>query len=393
MMAVDGFAPAAPMTYLIGCDARDNTRVFSGSTYHLALEASRSGLITKMINLYPRGIAAWHSYARAGLWKLRGGLRGRQGFKFTDAFLDGAWQRGLPALRGATVINNFQLFGSYFLNRYEKLGIVPYCYIDATLSEYFDNYAQFDTARIDDGAKREALAVERAGYGCCPKIFVMSRRAAACIADHYGVPQGRIHRVPPGANVPESALAAFERDGRHSAQSRKAALVVGFVGFYPERKGLPVIADAVRLARRAGYDIRLNVIGRCPAEIAQRDGVLYFGPIDKSVDIDRFVKIVRDSDIGCMLSHAETAGIALLEFLRLGVPVIGTDVGGIPDIIELGAGEVVSPAVSADVLAQCFARLLDAPDHLAELREQAWCRRDNASWRRAVRDLKGVLGA
>jgi glycosyltransferase involved in cell wall biosynthesis len=92
-----------------------------------------------------------------------------------------------------------------------------------------------------------------------------------------------------------------------------------------------------------------------------------------------------------MLSRAELTGIALLEFLRMGIPIIATDVGGIPDIMELGAGQLVMPEISAADLAQHFARLIDEPHWLAELQESAWLRRKNASWRRVVRELNSVL--
>jgi glycosyltransferase involved in cell wall biosynthesis len=105
----------------------------------------------------------------------------------------------------------------------------------------------------------------------------------------------------------------------------------------------------------------------------------------------RFLEILRNTDVGCMLSRAETAGIALLEFLRIGIPVIATDVGGVPDIVELGAGELVSPDIGPSDLAERLARLLDEPDRLDELRESAWRRRENASWRRVIRELKDVL--
>jgi glycosyltransferase involved in cell wall biosynthesis len=146
----------------------------------------------------------------------------------------------------------------------------------------------------------------------------------------------------------------------------------------------------VWLLRQTGYDVRLHVIGKCPPEIAQQEGVTHFGLIDKRRGMDQFIEIVSGVDFGCMLSRAENAGIALLEFLRMGVPIIATDVGGIPDILELGAGQLVSPEISADDLAQHIAHLLDEPDEIA-LKQSAWRRRFNASWRRAVRDLAGVL--
>ena len=378
-------------TYVVGCDAKEDIRVFSGSTYHLAKQGVEDGLLTGMVNLYPRGVSAWQVFARAGLWKLGGGLRGRHGFKFTDRYLESIWKRSLPGLRQARVINNFQLFGSYFLQSHRAFGIEPYFYIDGTLDEYFGNYRSFDTGNIDETAMRNALALEREGYTSCRRIVVMSRRTAAHINRDYDVPHHKIHIVPPGANIPERLLDRVDNRSEPCWRPGDKTLVIGFIGLYPERKGLPTIAEAVHLLRGAGYDIRLHVIGKCPPAIAQQEGVTHFGLIDKSIDIDRFIEIVGKVDIGCMLSRAELTGIALLEFLRMGVPVVTTDVGGTADIVGLGAGHLVPAAISATELAQLFASLIDQPDQLSELKQSAWRRRHNASWRRVVKELSAVL--
>jgi glycosyltransferase involved in cell wall biosynthesis len=377
--------------YVVGCDAKQDIRVFSGITYHLAQQGMEDGLLTGMMNLYPRGIGAWPVYAQAGWWKLRGGVHGRRGFIYTDTFLNGCWRRSLPALRDSIVVNNLQLFGSHFLQYYGTFGIEPYIYIDGTLDEYFNTYRPFDTAKFDANEMPRLYAVERQSYANCCKIVVMSKRSAVNLTRNYDVPAGKIHIVPPGANIPERMLEALDRRPDRWGQARNRTLIVGFIGLVPERKGLPTIAAAIARLRRSGYDIQLQIIGNCPPEISERDGIVNFGLINKSVDIDRFIEVVSNIDIGCMLSRAELAGVALVEFLRMGVPVIATDVGGIPDILELGAGQLVSPETSADDLAQCLARLIDEPDRIAELKQAAWRRRHNASWRRVVAELKEIL--
>jgi glycosyltransferase involved in cell wall biosynthesis len=297
----------------------------------------------------------------------------------------------LPTLRGSTLINNFQLFGQHFLHYHHEFAVSPYFYIDGTLDEYFQNYRAFDTANIDETTMGRALAMERDGYAASRKIVTMSSRSAANLVRRYGVSRERIRIIPPGANIPERLLEGFDRRPPRRNLRTGNSMVIGFVGLNPERKGLPTIADAIRLARRAGYDIQLHVIGNCPTEIAQQEGITYFGRIDKLAGARRFIEILDNVDIGCLLSRAELAGIAYLEFLRLGVPVIATDVGAAPDIVELGAGMLVSPEIRAEELAQQLALTLDEPGRLAELQEVAWQRRRNASWRRVIQQLKNVL--
>jgi glycosyltransferase involved in cell wall biosynthesis len=384
--------PSKPRAYVVGCDVKQDIRVLSGITYHLAMQGVQDGLLTGMMNLHPRGIRGFGVYARAGWWKLRGGIHGRHGFKFTDAYLDSIWVRGLRTLQDSIVINNFQLFGSYFHQSHRTFGIAPYFYIDTTLGELFTNYRPFDHyADIEERTIRQALAIEREGYAIAHKVVVMSKRSADYLVGHYNVPKDKICTLPPGANIPEHLLVSLDNQPERCPRADRRRLVVGFIGVYPERKGLPMIADGVELLRRAGYDIRLHVIGKCPPEISRRDGVIHYGLIDKSVHMEHFLEIVRNVDLGCMLSRAESTGIALLEFLRLGIPIIATDVGGIPDIVDLGAGQLVSPEIRASNLAEHFARLLDEPERLAELQQSAWRRRQNASWRRVVRELKTVL--
>jgi glycosyltransferase involved in cell wall biosynthesis len=384
--------PNRPRAYVVGCDVKQDIRVLSGITYHLAMQGVEDGLLTGMMNLYPRVIRGFGVYARAGWWKLCGGAHGRRGFKFTDGYLDSIWKRGLRMLQGSIVINNFQLFGSYFLQSHRTFGIAPYFYIDTTLGEMFTNYRSFDHyADIEETTIRQALAIEREGYAIAHKIVTMSKRSTDYIVKHYNVSQHKVYMLPPGANIPERLLVSLDDRPQRCPRADRRRMVIGFIGLYPERKGLPTIADGVELLRRAGYDIHLHVIGKCPPEISRRDGVTHYGVIDKSVHMERFLEIVRNFDLGCMLSRAESTGIALLEFLRLGIPIMATDVGGIPDIVDLGAGQLVSPEIKASDLAEHFAHLLDEPERLAELQESAWRRRQNASWRRVVRELKTVL--
>ena len=45
--------PARSRTYVVGCDAKSDIRVFSGITYHLAVQGVQDGLLNGMVNSIP----------------------------------------------------------------------------------------------------------------------------------------------------------------------------------------------------------------------------------------------------------------------------------------------------------------------------------------------------
>jgi glycosyltransferase involved in cell wall biosynthesis len=324
-----------------------------------------------------------------GCWKLGRLLSGRKkdGFKFAPVYHEHMWTRYARALAGTAIVNNFQIFGSAFWRQANRLDIEPYFYIDGTLNEYFTSYAEFDTANIDKDTTSTAITLEREGYARANRIIVMSQRTANDLSTFYGISQEKISLVCPAANLPDNLI---DTDVP-SSHGRRDEFVLGFVGLYPIRKGLDRLAAAVSLMRRRNLPVRLRVIGRCPEEIQKMDGVDYLGIIQKSTHMSQFLEAIGDVDLGCQLSRAELTGIATLEFLRLGIPILATDVGGMPEIMNHGAGLMVSPNIGQEELAETISELVTDRDRYTVLRASAERRRGWASWLRAARELDAAL--
>lgn len=362
----------------------------SGSTYYLA----KAGLATRQLegcfSLYS-GQRPLRSLEIGGaLWKLQRLLRKEKssGFKFTSAYLDHVWPRYIGALAGTTVVNTFQMYGPEFVKRRKALGIGAYFYIDGTLSEYFEDYAEFEVSEIAKSTKRHAIEIEKQGYESADGIVAMSRRTAHALQQRYGIPNQKIAVVVPGANLPDEEL---DRVDITQAGDPSREFLLGFVGMYPLRKGLGRLAKAVQILRERGLPVRLRVVGNCPEELRAADGLEYLGVINKKTDFDHFLRTITSVHLGCLVSHSELGGIASLEFLRVGVPVLGTRVGGATDILEGGGSIIVSPDVSPDELADEIGRVYLNPDHYTRLKREAQNRRAWASWRRVAAELAATL--
>ena len=89
----------------------------------------------------------------------------------------------------------------------------------------------------------------------------------------------------------------------------------------PAEQARPVIQHMIRQARYAGP---VQFLGRVPRS--------------------RVPQLFQAHDVLCVPSHAEALGVVFLEALASGVPAIGSNVGGIPEVLDYGrAGWLPEP--------------------------------------------------
>jgi glycosyltransferase involved in cell wall biosynthesis len=365
-------------------------RSFSGTTYYLTETGRARGKLEGCFSLFAKQSPDNKLRALGAIWKLGRLARGQkpEGFKFSDAALRHLWRTNIQHFSGTSLLNNFQLYGSWFHEHRATYDIEANYYIDGTLQEYFDSYGEFDASGIDRATIEAAIAVERDGYLRADRIIVMSRRSAETLRSSYGVAAHKVFVVPPGANLLDESVS---RAAQRPRRARSEPFVLGFVGMYPERKGLPKLVEAITILRSRGLDVRVRVLGRCTPDLRTVEGVDYVGEVDKLAEPERFLEQLCAVDLGCLLSQAELAGIAVVEFLRLGIPVLGTDVGGTTDILEGGGALMVPADISAAELAEELAPFVRDRERYEALKQQAESRRAWASWSRAVNDIDRIL--
>lgn len=353
---------------------------FSGSSVYLAEAGIERGVLDGAFTLYSDAVPDRVLSARGAMWKLRRLMSRQQrgGFKFAPEFSDHLWDKFLPSLAGTDVVNNFQLFSDDFWSKRDEFDVRGFFYLDGTLHDYLRGYREFDVASIDPASVDRAIAAERNGYQRCDGIAVMSEFAARSLVDVYGIPRSKIAVVLPGANVSDSMAEAVIAARREHTPGPD--VVLGFIGVYPERKGLPLLAAAVEALRSEGVGVRLRVVGRCPADIANMEGVDYLGFIDKQKEPERFVSALAGMDLGCLLSQVELSGIAMLEFLRCGIPVAAKDVGGLPDNLVGGGGFLIPAGATLDEVVAALRSPVTRPSELQALTTAAHARIQNTGW-------------
>ncbi|WP_343574241.1 glycosyltransferase [Mycobacterium sp.] len=125
------------------------------------------------------------------------------------------------------------------------------------------------------------------------------------------------------------------------------------VGYLSHAKGQRLAIEAIAIARKAGVDIELTLVGsgnqKPFRKLAQCLGVDDLVTIDGPTrDLGRYWAAAH---VGLMCSECEAFGRVSVEAMRAGLPVCGTNTGGTPEIIDPGVNGLLGPAGDATALA------------------------------------------
>jgi glycosyltransferase involved in cell wall biosynthesis len=216
-----------------------------------------------------------------------------------------------------------------------------------------------------------------------------------CIARAYqerlarlGVPRRRLRYVPWGVDL-------LERIGEPRAAA-EARPIVGFVGRIEPRKNQAAVVEAFARVRQRWPDLALELVGpvadhayadvvrQAIADAGLDDAVRLTGPVpDVEPYLRRWCAFVS-------ASHDEGQGLAVLEAMALGVPVVAAATRGIEDYLDASTGIVVArPAPAA--LARGLEDVLRRPGHtLGRLRRARRLVVRRYAWRVALDGLAGV---
>lgn len=175
----------------------------------------------------------------------------------------------------------------------------------------------------------------------------------------------RVHRIYHGVDL---RLFRPEADPDDGFETRRNTILA--VGRLVEKKGFPYLIEAVRMLRAENYDVRLKIAGsgemkdtlsHCIAEAGLEGCAELLGalPQEELIGLYRAATIVVLPSIVTETGDRDGIPNVLVEAMRLGRPVVSTDVSGIPELIIDGETGLLVPPRDAPALARALGRLLD----------------------------------
>lgn len=248
-----------------------------------------------------------------------------------------------------------------------------------------------DETGLDPAVAADLDAKEREVLRAVPAVVATSDWAVRRLVSHHGLAPDRVHVAAPGADIAPLApgtdgvsrllcvAAVTPRKGQHRLVEALAAVrdlpwsceCVGGLGNDPE-----YVTHLRSLIEKHGLTDRLHLAG-------PRSGAA----LDASY---------AAADLMVLTSYAETYGMAVTEALARGIPVLATDVGGLPEAVgrapDGGVPGILVPPEDPAALAAELRGWFGEADVRRRLKAAARGRRAALDgWATTARSLAGVL--
>jgi len=231
-------------------------------------------------------------------------------------------------------------------------------------------------------AMRCGRSVERGAIRYCRRLYrhfdlVLAPSAhLAVILQSWGI--SRAQYQPLGVD-----LTIFSPRWRTSALRKRLEIgkemrLLIYAGRFAAEKNLGDLADAMRRLG-SSYVLLLVGAGKLPAELPANVRVINYVR-----QREELAALLANCDAFVHAGDQETFGLAALEAMACGLPVVGADAAGIGELIGSGAGIAVKPR-SAEALADGIERLFK--QDLAAIGARSRRIAERYAWDRVLSDL------
>ena len=189
--------------------------------------------------------------------------------------------------------------------------------------------------------------------------FTTNSKFSAKRAIQLGCPEDRLDLLPVGLDLDRFAVSERRY---HPAQTLRLVTVGRLVSC----KGIDIIIDAVAQLTLRGIDLHLDIIGDGPERVhleqrTRRDGIARKVTFHGAKLREELIELLREAHLFVLASTgAEGQGLVLQEAQAMGLPVIASRCGGIPEGVVDGETGLLFPEGDSRALADCIVKLRES---------------------------------
>jgi len=187
-----------------------------------------------------------------------------------------------------------------------------------------------------------------------------------------------------GVKAPETFLSQDEIDAdRADIGFKDDDFIVGLFGRLEEFKGQHLLINAIAKAKQDNKNIKALIVGHemiAGYRQTLNDLAREYDVIDNIIFndfVDKPQQLMQICDCICLATYEETFGLVLPEAMRAGIAVIGSDKGGVPEIIDHLQTGLLFESENADSLYEQICYYFDNPDIKNSIAKQGKTKADD----------------
>lgn len=185
---------------------------------------------------------------------------------------------------------------------------------------------------------------------------------------------------PYGTTLETREISAEPTQAPHPVNGKFKIL---FVGRHIERKGICYLIEAAKYLPRDQFEIRIVGVGdltdKLKAQAAEVStapdsaNIVFTGKLSPEALANEYrtANVFTLPAIVDSKGDTEGLGVVLIEAMELGLPVVASNVGGIPDVVVDGVSGILVPEKDPQALANAYKRLAAEPELLKQLLDGA----------------------
>lgn len=218
------------------------------------------------------------------------------------------------------------------------------------------------------GAVRQRIGqrIEKQGLKHASTVIVLTNRMASLLVGERGMASEKIFVLPDAVdlNFMRSAPSIDSISHFHARFNKLGDRPrVTFIGRLVSQKGVAYLIEAFSKLQSLGMKASLVIVGDGPKYNEIKQAVSRMG-LDRCTTFTRFVHhddiplLLAETDVLVIPSIYEEFGSVLLEGMAAGVPIVASDVDGIPSTIQHERNGLLTPPRDADSIAEAIRQLL-----------------------------------
>ena len=223
------------------------------------------------------------------------------------------------------------------------------------------------TRRVDFRPIKNAFSKFKYRWGVHKYVAISNAIKQVMVAD--GIAADRIAVVHSGIDISRFDIAPAQPELRNEFQLDPNRLVVGNVAHMADHKGQRYLIEAVPDVLREFPTAKFVIVGDgelrsdLEARVARlgiEDSVIFAGSRN---DVPQILRLL---DVFVMSSHMEGLCTSIMDAMAAGIPVVASDAGGIPEIVQNEVNGLLVPARKPALLAEAILRVLKNRGEAAE---------------------------